>query len=159
MNGKKLIALALSLCLAGSITACGGSAGTEQKAAADGGNAKTQLNVATELTSATLDPADEWNSWFVMRWGALETLTRFEDDGTVSPWLAEDWSVADDQLTWTIKLKENVTFSNGEPMTATKVQESLVWYYRCGWLCGSRYRCGRTDLYRTLLLCIQRSGA
>ena len=66
MNGKKLIALALSLCLAGSITACGGSAGTEQKAAADGGNAKTQLNVATELTSATLDPADEWNSWFVM---------------------------------------------------------------------------------------------
>ncbi len=60
-----------------------------------------------------------------MRWGALETLTRFEDDGTVSPWLAEDWSVADDQLTWTIKLKENVTFSNGEPMTATKVQESL----------------------------------
>lgn len=90
-----------------------------------GGNAKTQLNVATELTSATLDPADEWNSWFVMRWGALETLTRFEDDGTVSPWLAEDWSVADDQLTWTIKLKENVTFSNGEPMTATKVQESL----------------------------------
>lgn len=125
MNGKKLIALALSLCLAGSITACGGSAGTEQKAASDGGSAKTQLNVATELTSATLDPADEWNSWFVMRWGALETLTRFEDDGTVSPWLAEDWSVADDQLTWTIKLKENVTFSNGEPMTATKVQESL----------------------------------
>ena len=125
MNGKKLIAFALSLCLAGSITACGGSAGTEQKAAADGGNAKTQLNVATELTSATLDPADDWNSWFVMRWGALETLTRFEDDGTVSPWLAEDWSVADDQLTWTIKLKENVTFSNGEPMTATKVQESL----------------------------------
>lgn len=60
-----------------------------------------------------------------MRWGARETLTRFEDDGTVSPWLAEDWSVADDQLTWTIKLKENVTFSNGEPMTATKVQESL----------------------------------
>ena len=101
MNGKKLIALALSLCLAGSITACGGSAGTEQKAASDGGSAKTQLNVATELTSATLDPADDWNSWFVMRWGALETLTRFEDDGTVSPWLAEDWSVADDQLTWT----------------------------------------------------------
>ena len=55
----------------------------------------------------------------------LETLTRFEDDGTVSPWLAEDWSVADDQLTWTIKLKENVTFSNGEPMTATKVQEDV----------------------------------
>ena len=98
MNGKKRIALALSLCLAGSITACGGSAGTEQKAASDGGSAKTQLNVATELTSATLDPADDWNSWFVMRWGALETLTRFEDDGTVSPWLAEDWSVADDQL-------------------------------------------------------------
>ena len=69
MNGKKLIALALSLCLAGSITACGGSAGTEQKAVSDGESAKTQLNVATELTSATLDPADDWNSWFVMRWG------------------------------------------------------------------------------------------
>ena len=46
MNGKKLIAFALSLCLAGSITACGGSAGTEQKAASDGGSAKTRHRVA-----------------------------------------------------------------------------------------------------------------
>lgn len=115
MNVRKMIAIALGISLVSGITAYAG----EQEAT------KTQLNVATELTSATLDPADDWNSWFVMRWGALETLTRFEDDGTVAPWLAENWSVADDQLTWTIKLKENVTFSNGEPMTATKVKESL----------------------------------
>ena len=90
---------------------------------------KTQLNVSTELTSATLDPADDWNSWFVMRWGALETLTRYADDGTIEPWLASDWSVADDSLTWTFTLKDNVTFSNGEKMTASKVVESIERLY------------------------------
>lgn len=125
MNGKKLIALALACALRAVSQHAAAAQEQSRKQRQTEETRKHQLNVATELTSATLDPADEWNSWFVMRWGALETLTRFEDDGTVSPWLAEDWSVADDQLTWTIKLKENVTFSNGEPMTATKVQESL----------------------------------
>ena len=90
---------------------------------------KTQLNVSTELTSATLDPANDWDSWFVMRWGALETLTRYADDGTIEPWLASDWSVSDDSLSWTITLKDNVTFSNGEKMTASKVVESIERLY------------------------------
>lgn len=57
MNVRKMIAIALGISLVSGITAYAG----EQEAT------KTQLNVATELTSATLDPADDWNSWFVMR--------------------------------------------------------------------------------------------
>lgn len=60
---------------------------------------KTQLNVATELFSDTLDPAVAWDSWFVMRWGAGETLVKFADDFSFEPWLAESWDVAEDNLT------------------------------------------------------------
>lgn len=91
---------------------------------------KTQLNVATELTSSSLDPAFDHNAcWFPMRWGVLETLTKFADDGAIVPWLAESYEVAEDQLTWTIKIKDNICFSNGVPMTASKVVESLERLY------------------------------
>lgn len=125
MNKMKLAAMGICVCMVLGIgigTLMDVKEETKEETAK---SEKTQLNVVTELTSETLDPADDWNGWFDMRWGALETLTKFEDDGTISPWLAESWSVADDKKTWTIKLKENVTFSNGEPMTATKVAESL----------------------------------
>jgi ABC-type transport system substrate-binding protein len=90
---------------------------------------KTQLNVATELFSDTLDPAVAWDSWFVMRWGAGETLVKFADDFSFEPWLAESWDVAEDNLTWTFKLQEGVKFSNGDAMTATKVVESIEKLY------------------------------
>lgn len=90
---------------------------------------KKQLNVATELMSSTLEPADAWNSWFTVRWGIGETLFKFNDDYSCEPWLAESCSVADDNLTWTIKLKDNVKFSNGNVMTASKVVASIERLY------------------------------
>ncbi len=91
--------------------------------------AKTTLNVATELMSPTLEPATNWDSWFIVRWGIGETLVKFAEDGSFEPWLAESWEVAEDNLTWTIKLKEGIKFSNGVDMTATKVKESIERLY------------------------------
>lgn len=90
---------------------------------------KTQLNVATELMGATLETTDLSNSWFVMRWGITECLVKNGDDGSWQPWLAESWEVADDNLTWTFKIRDGVTFSNGEPVTASKVKESIDYLY------------------------------
>lgn len=39
----------------------------------------------------------------------------------VEPWLAERWSRSDDGLRYTIKLRPNVTFSDGHPFTADDV--------------------------------------
>lgn len=104
---------------------------TEVNNSTDNGSnsSKTQLNVATELMSDTLEPADAWNSWFTVRWGIGETLFKFTDDYTYEPWLADSYSIAEDNLTWTIKLKDGIKFSNGNDMTASKVVSSIERLY------------------------------
>lgn len=42
-------------------------------------------------------------------------------DGTVEPLLAESWSVAEDGLTWTVKLRKGVRWNDGAPFTADDV--------------------------------------
>lgn len=44
-------------------------------------------------------------------------LTRFDDDGNLSPALAQGWERID-PLTWRFRLRPGVTFSNGRPLTA-----------------------------------------
>lgn len=43
----------------------------------------------------------------------------------VQPWLAESWSISDDHLTWTFKIRDNVKFSNGNLVTAEAVKKSI----------------------------------
>jgi len=39
-------------------------------------------------------------------------------DGNYTPWLAESWTVSEDNLVWEFMLREDVTFHNGDPLTA-----------------------------------------
>jgi len=41
--------------------------------------------------------------------------------GRVEPWLAREWTTSSDGLTWTLKLIEGVSFSDGQPFTAADV--------------------------------------
>lgn len=43
----------------------------------------------------------------------------------IQPWLAESWSISDDHLTWTFKIRDNVKFSNGNLVTAEAVKNLL----------------------------------
>ncbi|MBT2534831.1 ABC transporter substrate-binding protein [Arthrobacter sp. ISL-69] len=54
-----------------------------------------------------------------------EGLVTLDQDGTVQPRLAESWTVSDDRTTYDFKLREGVTFSNGEAFTAEDVKFSL----------------------------------
>jgi peptide/nickel transport system substrate-binding protein len=51
----------------------------------------------------------------------LDSLVSLTDDGEVHPWLAESWTVSDDERTYTFSLRDDVTFSNGEPFNADAV--------------------------------------
>jgi ABC-type transport system substrate-binding protein len=74
-----------------------------------------------------INPASQTNcAWNCMRFGVGEALFKFNDSMEVEPWLAESDETADN-INWTIKLKDGILFSNGDPMTATKVKESLDW--------------------------------
>lgn len=136
---KKVLMIMISAFTAATIilTGCGsqesvneGEQGSEQTDTAENSaSGKTQLNVVAELITMTVEPAHDWDGWYLVRWGVGETLVKYGDDGTFEPWLAESWEVADDNLTWTFKLRDDVVFSNGEKMTATKVVESIERLY------------------------------
>ncbi|WP_447948751.1 ABC transporter substrate-binding protein [Microbacterium maritypicum] len=54
-----------------------------------------------------------------------EGLYRLTDDGEVEPLLAEDAQVSDDGLTYTITLRDDVTFHSGDPLTSADVKSSI----------------------------------
>jgi len=51
----------------------------------------------------------------------FEGLTRIEEDGSVVPALATDWSVSDDGLTYVFHLRQGVTFHDGTTFDADDV--------------------------------------
>jgi peptide/nickel transport system substrate-binding protein len=61
-----------------------------------------------------------------MLWGNVtEALVTTDDNGVLTPELAESIEVLDDGLTWRMTLKEGVTFHNGEPFNAEAAKYSL----------------------------------
>ncbi|HEY2257742.1 MAG TPA: ABC transporter substrate-binding protein, partial [Variovorax sp.] len=61
----------------------------------------------------------------IVQYNILETLTKINADGSVTPLLAESWEVSPDLRTYTFKLKHGVKFQNGEPFNAQTVKFSF----------------------------------
>src|SRR5262249_10044939 len=57
-----------------------------------------------------------------------DTLTAPDADGKIKPFLAESVTPNADYTEWTIKLRPNVTFSDGSPLTAQVVKNNLDAY-------------------------------
>lgn len=53
-----------------------------------------------------------------------DPLWRVNEYGRAEPCLAEDWSLSSDRLTWTIRLRHGVAFSDGYELTSADVQYS-----------------------------------
>ncbi|WP_423460207.1 ABC transporter substrate-binding protein [Ottowia sp. VDI28] len=61
----------------------------------------------------------------IVQYNILETLTKINADGSVTPLLAESWEVSPDLRTYTFRLRKGVKFSNGEPFNAQTVKFSF----------------------------------
>jgi peptide/nickel transport system substrate-binding protein len=58
-----------------------------------------------------------------------DTLTKLGKDGQDSvPWLATDWEISDDNLEYTMTVREDHTFHDGEPVTAEDVAFSYEYH-------------------------------
>lgn len=55
----------------------------------------------------------------------VEALTSIADDGSVIPFLAKDYAISEDGLTYTFTLQDRVTFHNGREMTADDVLQNF----------------------------------
>ena len=120
-NFKRAGIISLVVLLFTFLTACGGG---NQKTS--GGEPKTkEITVGVTSFADTLEPTDKYYSWVITRYGVGENLTRFDEKGDLKPFLAESWEVSEDKLTWTFKIKDNITFSNGNPLTAEAVKKSI----------------------------------
>jgi len=66
------------------------------------------------------DPTtSQWGPWgLTVARTFFDTLTVFDEDGEIHPYLAESFTPNDDYTSWTIKLRPGVTFHNGEELTA-----------------------------------------
>ena len=112
-----------AMLLSGVLTGCGGNPAAEE-------TEQNHLNFGCYSYSDSLDPITTVNSsWAGMRYGILECLFRFDDQVVAQPWLCDTYEVSDDYTTWTLHIRENVKFSNGNPVTPSAVQAAFERLY------------------------------
>ena len=103
------------------------------------------------LLAADPTPVTGWTPWdHVCAWSCrsvldhvLETLTVVLADGSVAPWLAESVSADDSLQRWTIRLRPDVAFTDGEPLDALTVKSGIDDYLRSGRASGGHLRDAR----------------
>ncbi|GGT17445.1 ABC transporter substrate-binding protein [Streptomyces chromofuscus] len=127
MNRKTLVLPAVVGLLAPALAACGGSDGS-----GDGGDAivvgTTDRFVATKDAPAPLDPAYAYDvgSWNVLRQTVQTLMVQPRGEGDPVPEAAESCGFTDSgNERYACKLRPDLKFSNGDPITAADVKFSV----------------------------------
>lgn len=114
-NFKRIFAVTTTAALTVSLVACGG--GTTDGGTATGESQPITLPVTTDfkkLNNLTESTSPELG----ILQNSMEGLVRYNAEGTViEPAIAEDWTISDDQLTYTFNLRD-AQWSDGTPVTA-----------------------------------------
>src|SRR5690349_11480932 len=61
----------------------------------------------------------------VVHYNVLEGLTKINVDGTITPLLAESWTIDPDGKVYTFKLRKGVKYHDGEPFDSSAVKFSF----------------------------------
>ena len=124
-KGKRWLALLLCAAMAvGALAGCGNRADTQ--------TAQEQAAAQTDTVIVAMGPTSEPEAGFdpAFGWGAGEhvhepliqsTLTVTNTDLTIGYDLATGYSVSGDGLTWTVTIRDDAYFTDGEPLTAADV--------------------------------------
>jgi ABC-type transport system substrate-binding protein len=159
---KKVLAVLLSTAMVVSLTACGGksettSASSDSKtetAATTAAAAATEAAQTTDsepVSGGTLnipitDDPTTLQGWMmrntnegVVAPAIYETLLVYDAAGTPQPWLLESFEGDADALTYTMVVKDGITFQDGTPLDADAVKWNLDYYKENGVLTGSYF--------------------
>lgn len=116
--------LSASMLAAASLAGCASGSASVGCAHAGSGS-KRQAVVAMNATSepaAGFDPLVSWGCGEHVHEPLIQsTLVTTEDDLTITGDLATDFLCSSDGLVWTFTIRDDVTFSNGEPLRASDV--------------------------------------
>ncbi len=113
-SGIALLALAASAC---------GTGETDQEEGR-GAGAGGRIVYAEPFPPRSAWALETDDAHTLMRTGCLETLVRYEADGTLVPALATDWEQVRPTV-WEITLREGAEFQDGSPVDAEAVTASL----------------------------------
>ncbi|GAB3616026.1 ABC transporter substrate-binding protein [Okibacterium endophyticum] len=114
----------LTALLAGSLTAMLALTGCAQGAAVQPDADAERVEGGTIVYGHQQEPSCVYGGWIeqaYLSYQVLDNLVSLDENNQVVPWLAEAWSVSDDQLTWTVTLTDGVAFTDGSPLTAETV--------------------------------------
>lgn len=133
MKMKKVLAMALASAMILSLGACGSSSGDKKAEGTSDGGAKTETSSTgfagtPEEDSYTIDlraEPPELNSMLttdvvsgdILRM-VMSGLYKLDENDKPVPDLAEETTVSDDKRTYTMKLRQDAKWTNGEPVTA-----------------------------------------
>lgn len=88
------------------------------------------LHIGSGQSCTTMDVTHSYDGWYQVRYGLAQTLTKMNNDMTISGWLVEDdYSPNDDFTEWTFTVKEGVVFSNGKACDGEAVKASLEYLF------------------------------
>jgi oligopeptide transport system substrate-binding protein len=119
-----------------------------------------RVQLGTEPPTLDVNLATDTTSHYVLN-QLMESLYRYADDGSIEPAGAESYEVSDDGTVYTVYLREDATWSDGEPVTAqhfvdgmtrlldpaTAAEYAYVMYYIEG---AEEFNTGETDDPSTL---------
>jgi len=74
--------------------------------------------------TGSIRPDDRQDAIRLLTEASLVRINRSTDQ--IEPWLAESWTVSDDNLTYTFKLRANILWSDGRPLVADDVAAAFV---------------------------------
>lgn len=127
MRNPKTITLSLiaaSALLA--LTGCAGAAGEAPDASATPVAGGTLTYATGDDEPPCLDPQNRGNvPQALLSTQYLESLFYQDENGEIQPWLAEDWSIADDGLSVEVTVRDDVTFTDGTPLTSEAVKANI----------------------------------
>lgn len=135
---KRVLAGVLAAAAVFGMTACGQQADPSEgtvTGSASGDALSGVLRVAAAADMTTMDVTKTTNDYMVPM-NVFDRLFEVEvqPDGSsqIVPSLCEDHTVSEDGKTYHFVLKEGITFSNGNPLTASDVQYTFEWLLTAG---------------------------
>ncbi len=131
-----LVGLSLPV-LGGILAACGSSSSTGPGSSSTGSSGAPASSSGVGKSGATIRagtviPSSSPDPLLVNDTGGIDLLNQvgemlvfYDNQGLAHPWLATSWSSNADATVWTFKIRQNVKFSDGRPMTVDDVVYSL----------------------------------
>ena len=129
---KKMISSLLCVVMAAALFAGCGKASSDEEKSGDTPSVGDTANDGDNIVRYTLTSTPQIDPGVGSDLGAATVLINLYDplvqpqkDGSTAPWIATEWETSEDGKTWTFKLRDDVKFHSGNPLTAADVVYSM----------------------------------